>query len=377
MAAGLLPAPLPQHGEQMRRNRYRQAALAVALAFTVSRSAGAQDSYPQIDVGARLHQQFVWFDNSEYGGAAGMESGFLLRRARIEVDAWLTDRIFLRVQPSFEGGKNRLRLRDAYVEVWLSPPGGSTGLSVRVGQEKRPFGRYELTSSNNLPSIERGAGEGLLDQSSNGLFGDNGFLSHDVGASLQLKTKLGPRGLFVKGGVYNGEGESELDVNASKSFGFRATVDVVSELDVGGSFFSHDGIVTSGAVTDSSFTNQAWGVDAQWGAVGSPGLVVIADYMWGEDATTARVPLRGLSLVGAYHFRLDSSWLYAVEPALRFDRSDPNADVDENETTIMTAGVNFYLSEDAQMRVAYERQSFDAPASPPIGGVRTALTVHF
>ncbi|MGH7658559.1 MAG: hypothetical protein ACREL6_10035, partial [Gemmatimonadales bacterium] len=117
--------------------------------------------------------------------------------------------------------------------------------------------------------------------------------------------------------------------------------------------------------------------DAQWGAAGDPGLFVVGDYMWGENATAAKVPLRGLSLVGAYHFRLGSRWLHAVEPALRFDLSDPDTDVDDNETTIVTAGVNVYLSEDAQLRVAYERQSFNAPASPSIGGVRTALTVHF
>ena len=42
-----------------------------------------------------------------------------------------------------------------------TPGAGKTLLFLRGGQEKRPFGRYELTSSNNLPSIERGAGAGI------------------------------------------------------------------------------------------------------------------------------------------------------------------------------------------------------------------------
>ena len=59
-----------------------------------------------------------------------------------------------------------------------------------MGQEKRPFSRYELTSSNNLPSIERGAGRGLPGKASNDIFGDNGFLSHDVGAARDRDLKL-------------------------------------------------------------------------------------------------------------------------------------------------------------------------------------------
>ena len=124
------------------------------------------------------------------------------------------------IQPSFEGGRNLssrgddlyvhaggagggtpvltcrttgrsgLRLRDAYIDVRFSPEAEQERLVPPGGQEKRPFSRYELTSSNNLPSIERGAGQGLLARASNDLFGGAGFLSHDVGASVRLEHKL-------------------------------------------------------------------------------------------------------------------------------------------------------------------------------------------
>lgn len=351
---------------------------AVLLAVPAAHLA-AQATYPQMKVAGRLQEQFYYFDNSDYAGT-GPKSEFLLRRARIQVDGWLTDRIYLIVQPSFEDGSRRLRLRDAYVDVLLSRPGAKTTLALRAGQEKRPFGRYELTSSNNLPSIERGAGPGLVKASSNDLFGGNGFISHDIGAALRFQTKLDDtRGLFIQGGVYNGEGETKADVNASKSFGVRATVDVVPGLNVGGALFSHDGIVDVGGTPDSSFTNMAYGIDAQWGKVGDPGLYLVGDYMWGEDATAAKAGLRGLSLVGAWHIRMTrpDAWLYAVEPAVRFDFSDPDTDVSDNGTTIVTAGVNFYLSKNAQFRVAYERQGFQAPGAQAISGVRSAMTVHF
>lgn len=358
----------------------RLSMLVSAVLLTVpATQLAAQATYPQIEVAGRLQEQFYYFDNSDYAGA-GPKSEFLLRRARIQVDGWLTDRVYLIIQPSFEDGSRRVRLRDAFVDILLSRPGSKTSLALRAGQEKRPFGRYELTSSNNLPSIERGAGPGLLKASSNDLFVGNGFMSHDIGAALRFQTKLDEtRALFIQGGVYNGEGETKFDVNAAKSFAVRATVDVAPRLNVGGAIFSHDGIVDVGGTPDSSFTNMAYGIDAQWGKVGDPGLYVVGDYMWGEDATEAKAGLRGLSLVGAWHIRMTrpGAWLYAVEPAARFDFSDPDTDVDDNGTTIVTAGVNFYVSRNAQVRVAWERQSFQAAGAQAINGVRSAVTVHF
>ena len=85
------------------------------------------------------------------------------------------------IQPSFEGGRNLssvattctstevpagggtptitcrttgrsgLRLRDAYIDVRFSKEASKSALYLRAGQEKRPYSRYELTSSTNLP----------------------------------------------------------------------------------------------------------------------------------------------------------------------------------------------------------------------------------
>ena len=108
------------------------------------------------------------------------------------------------IQPSFEGGRNLsnvattctstavlrrrhadvtcrttgrsgLRLRDAWIDVRFSPEASKGAFYLRAGQEKRPYSRYELTSSNNLPSIERGAGQGLLPRGSNDLFSAHGL----------------------------------------------------------------------------------------------------------------------------------------------------------------------------------------------------------
>jgi phosphate-selective porin O/P len=374
----------------------------VALLTTIAAgSAGAQTTYPNVKLTGRLQEQFYYFDNEPYAATVGPKDNFFTRRARIEARGQISENVTVYIQPSFEGGRNLtnlvttctgtplvcrttgrsgLRLRDAWIDVRFSPADAKGALYLRAGQEKRPYSRYELTSSNNLPSIERGAGQGLLPRASNDLFGANGFLSHDVGASVRYEYKLDDlRLVTLKLGAYNGQGESLNDVNNKKSFGARATVSVTPKLDIGGNWFAHDGIVTVGATIDSAFTNYAWGVDAQWGKPGDEGLFVLGEYLDGNDATPVKNKIRGVQGLAAYNYRFKSptSWLYAVEPSFRFDLADPNTNVDNDRATLITAVLGIYMSSRAQLRVAYERESFQGDVTPSISGVRSALTVNF
>jgi hypothetical protein len=336
----------------------------------------AQVTYPNVRVAGRLQTQMYYFGNEDYAAATGPQSNMFVRRARIQVNGQITETVSLVIQPSFEEGSTRLRLRDAYIDVGFKRGEPNTRLTLRMGQEKRPFGRYELLSSNNLPSIERGAGKGLVKFSSNDLFTAAGFVSHDVGASLILNSKLGEtQALTFQAGVYTGAGESKNDVNDAKSFGVRATVGVTPKINLGASYFSHDGINAA----DSSYKNNAFGVDAQWGRPGDEGLFVVGDYMRGESLTDNSINMQGISLVGAYHIRMKdpNAFLYAIEPAVRFDMADPDTDTDDDGGSIITAALNVYLSSRAQIRVAYENQSFQASGLNSISGVRTAFTVNF
>jgi len=372
--------------------------------------AQAQTTYPSVKVTGRLQEQFYYFDNEDYASVVGAKSNFFTRRARIEARGNISENVVVYIQPSFEGGRNLtnvattctstavpaaggtpvitcrttgrsgLRLRDAWIDVRFTKEGNPGAFYLRAGQEKRPYSRYELTSSTNLPSIERGGGQGLQARASNDLFAGAGFLSHDVGASLRYEYKLNDLQLVtIKLGAYNGQGESLNDVNDRKSFGARATASVTPKIDVGASWFAHDGITTVGGVPDSTFTNYAWGVDAQYGKPGEEGLFALGEYLSGTDATAAKSKLRGIQGLAAYNYRLKSptSWLYAIEPAFRFDYADPNTDVDGDRSTLITAVLGFYISSKAQIRVAYERQSFQGTDVPSISGIRSALTVNF
>lgn len=355
-----------------------------ALLLVVSADLAAQVTYPSVKIQGRLQTQAYYFGNEDYAASTGSQSNMFVRRARIQANVQITETVFATIQPSFEDGSTRLRLRDAYIDVGFQRGEPATRFTLRMGQEKRPFGRYELFSSNNLPSLERGAGKGLVKASSNDLFTTHGFLSHDVGAALLVRHKLGEaatQALTFQAGVYNGAGESKNDVNDAKSFGVRATVGVTPKLNVGASYFSHDGIVTPPAATapDSSYKNTAFGIDASWGLPGDEGLFLVGDFMSGESSVDNNIKIQGISLVGAWHIRMKdpNAFLYGLEPAVRFDLQDPDTDTDDDGSTLISGGINVYFSSRAQLRAMYEVQSFQASGAESISGVRTAFTVNF
>lgn len=383
------------------------ASLAAIFTLAAVQQTAAQTTYPNVKLTGRLQEQFYFFGNEDYASTTGPQSNFFTRRARIEARGQINEYITVYIQPSFEGGRSisgsnscspvivdnplpdtvsvnctfsgtgGVRLRDAWIDVRLSKPETKTAFIIRAGQEKRPFSRYELLSSNNLPSIERGGGRGLIASQSNDLFGGAGFLAHDVGAHARVEHKLDATGRMVilTAGVYNGRGESVNDNNNAKSFGVRATADVYSKLGIGAAVFSHDQIVGA----DSSFRNTAWGVDAQWNKVGEPGLFALVEYLSGERPVVGTPRMRGLQALAAYNIRMKSptSWLYAIEPSIRVDLADPDTDVDDNGSTLITATLGFYASSRAQFRVGFESQSFQASGAKSISGIRSALTVNF
>jgi hypothetical protein len=327
----------------------------------------------------------------------------------VEARGQIAENVSVYIQPSFEGGRplsatttctstpvppgggtptvtcrttgrSGLRLRDAYIDLRLTTEGRPTTVYLRGGQEKRPFSRYELISSVNLPSIERGAGQGLPGRASNNLFEAAGFLSHDVGASLRLEHELDDhRQVTFKVGAYNGQGESLNDVNDRKSFGARGTVTVAPKLDVGASWFAHDGIVTSDGVADSSATNQAFDLDAQYGKPGDPGLFALMEYLQGTDATPAGARMRGFQVLAAYNVKPAGlpAWLSGIEPSLRLDLADPDTDAPDDRVTTLTAAFGLYFTSRAWFRVAYERQDLQAAGAESVGGIRSMLAVSF
>jgi len=268
-----------------------RSALSLALlALVAVGTAAAQTTYPNVKLTGRLQAQFYDFnngDNAIYQGLSGSarapESSFLIRRARITVKGNLAENVSFVIQPNYTTGQSGVTLKDAYIDVAFNKPEAKNGIALRVGQFKRFFGRYELTSSNNLPSLERGAYRGLVPVSSNDLAVGNGFEAHDLGAGL-MYTGLASK-LAVMGAVMNGNlSPNNVDLNNGKSMYARATYAVTPKLSIGASYADHDFVQQPDTAfpADSSARNAAYGLDAAWSAPGNEGLYAMVDYLNGE-----------------------------------------------------------------------------------------------
>ena len=365
-------------------------AAAAVLAFTLVPAAPAQA--PTVQVQGRIQVQYRLSsgDSTSNYNDALVSNGFEVRRLRIQTNVRFGDNMTLSIVPSFEMGA--LRMRDAFLRVGLTPR-----IGVTIGQEKSPFQRYELNSSNTLPSIERGlrilrlgGKEGLND-----LLAVNGYVSQDLGAFVDFAA---PDNRFtVKVGLQNGSRESAADVNNAKSFFGRATAIVTTNADdqpmlqVGVSLGSRDRAVCNacaGTITwfaDSSKQTSAFGLDLEYGGF-RPGLHVFADFATGDNvrasdriavgrntanvrntADSNVVKFLGFSLIGAYRMNTagpDTRVVKMIEPALRIDYLDPNTDLDEDQGLLITPVLNVYFANTVVLRAGLDLYSYkDAAAA--------------
>lgn len=347
----------------------------------------AQAQAPTVQVQGRIQVQYRMSsgDSSANYNPLQVSNVFEVRRLRIQTNVRFGDNITLSIQPSFEMAA--LRMRDAYLRVGLSPR-----LGVTIGQEKSPFQRYELNSSNNLLSIERGVRilrlggrEGLND-----LLSANGYASHDLGAFVDFAAP--DNKVTVKVGVQNGSRESAPDVNSAKSFYGRGTATVMTNTDnqpvlqLGASFASRDRAIcqtVAGAnctayFADSSKRTTAFGLDAEWGGF-RPGFHVFADFATGDNvaiadrkatgrntgnldsASTPIATFMGLSLIGAYRVNTsgpDTRLIKFFEPALRVDYLDPDTDTGNNEGILITPVLNIYFANSVVLRAGFDFYSY-------------------
>jgi hypothetical protein len=347
--------------------------LLAALCLIAAAPAAAQDRFPAISFEGRLQQQFYWLDNAPHADEVGPRNGFFTRRARIEAQAKLSERVYVVIEPSYEGGRvEGLSLKDAYVDVLLTEPRTDPPLTLRIGQSKRPFGRYESMSSKNLPSIERGAGLGLVERALNDLADAEHLVGRDVGVLFIARIK---ERLLVEAGIYNGEGESApRDVNDAKTFAVRLGLEPAGRLNVGAAVVSHEGLVDSVGPT---VRHHGWGLDAGWGAPGERGLFLLTEFLSAEHFAMAPARLRGGLLVVAYNIPVERDALHSIEPVLRLDIADPDAELPRDHSTLIGAGLGLYLTDKAQFRLLFERQTFADPSLASVAGVRTALTARF
>ena len=117
------------------------------LSATMTQKAASQvqvnSTARQITLTGRVQTQF---NTTSVAGEPGSE--ILIRRARFTADVVVNDFVSGRFMPEF--GEGEAQLRDAWLRLTFSP-----SFRLTLGQFKRPFDLFELTSSTQILVIER------------------------------------------------------------------------------------------------------------------------------------------------------------------------------------------------------------------------------
>lgn len=268
--------------------------------------------------------------------------------ATLVIDDWITGM----VEPDFALG--RLQIRQAWMELGFHPAFG-----VRGGQWKKPFSLIQLTSSAQIPMIERNVRiRGLEDALAEGLPAGTltefrgsalpgeeqallevlGYDAYDLGAAV--RGRMGGFGYEV--GVFNGTGSDRRDENDGKSLAGRATYTLPTSypvtVGVGGS--RRDLLVDVEEVTVTEH-GTAWEADLEVGAYRRPGVWLLAEYAQGDNLVAG--DFRGSQAVATYYVPTGAARIEGVEPVFRWSYGDPDTAIDGDAGMLFTPGLNLHF----------------------------------
>lgn len=285
-------------------------------------------------LGGRMHAQYSASTVPE------AVNDFFLRRVRLIADISVSDFLRARVQPDFAGGKTQLQ--DAYVRLNLSDAFG-----VSVGQLKRAFDLFELSSSTDLSVIERdGRVEGV-----SGCTGVSGVCSYSrlteelafAGRDQGLRVDVTGASLSFQGTMTNGTGVNVSDDNDAKSYSGRLTAAATSGMNVSGQYGVHDHV---GADGRSAYA-RAWSADIEVGGW-RDGLHVQAAVASGDnwkelDPAGEAATFTAVQAVASYFVPLDGQRFDGIEPLARVSYADPDGATPDDGAIIITPGLMLYV----------------------------------
>jgi hypothetical protein len=303
------------------------------------------------------------FDTTTVDGEP--ETAWELRRARLAFRMYAAGWIRADLEGDF--GRGRARLTDGFVQLAFDPR-----FTIRAGQFKKPFDTLELTSSRELLLTERdGLPRGASLPTPTGLSGDMGFSDRDVG--VEWRGRFGRATLIA--GFWNGAGTSAED-DDGKQVAARAEI----AAPVGWRVIGAWGGIRRSAPADDEGAGSSWAngfeVAAGYGRYAEPGAKVLLQAMFGEGPPAEEPPadqpdFRALQAVAAWHVAVHTvPYLIGVEPAARLGWADPDSDVDDDEATLLSGGINLYHHEHVKTQLHVDH------VSPAEGDGETAVRLQ-
>ncbi|MBW3552358.1 MAG: OprO/OprP family phosphate-selective porin [Gemmatimonadetes bacterium] len=291
---------------------------------------------------AQVQSNTTSIGDDELGEGNGpATAAFETRRIRFGTAFAFEDWITGVLEVDFGGGA--ASLTDAYIDVELSEAFG-----VAAGQQKKPFGLFELTSNTKILTIERtarirGLEEylGALPGDAHTLLDEGRYLGRDIG--VVVHGEAGRVG--YAGGVFNGSGPNAREELGSKAYAGRLALGVTEAVVVGAAV-SRQPTGRDGPDGDE-LIGTAWAIDAELGGFREPGMHLMAEVMGGDGPALtpgAEMPRMLGAQAAAGWFVQRTGRVEGVEPVLRVSWGDPDTDADSEAGALITPGVNLYFT---------------------------------
>jgi len=328
--------------------------------------------------------QAMWSHSSIDNGDPSNE--FLLRRARLAIKLSVNDWVSGMVEPDFAVVDQKVELKDAYFK--MEP---SDHLAIVVGQTKRRFDIFELTSSTQMLIIERDGRIGRVKVPSYSLLTESlGYADRDIGVFVMAHDEK--ERFNVEAGLTNGTGANKKAELGEKAFQGRVSLKPIADRD----------LTINVGTSVKPFANGATAVDSievkyaaafegslEYGNFKSgphvqAGVVVGTkhdDYNLATDESPSFTAFQGIATYKRAF--ADTKWFEAIEPLIRVSYADPNTDVDDDGGILVTPGVNLFLvgrtrlALNADIFLPQESSLPMAPAEKTEVGVKAATWLYW
>jgi hypothetical protein len=360
--------------------------LAALAASTGAAQQVASRTGASLHIGGLVQGQYNTTSVDSVDGDAVPGTEFVLRRARVTVDATFNDLLSVRLEPDYGVAPGVpagvFTVRDAWVRLTFG-----TGVRATVGQFKRPFDLFELQPvASNLVAERTGLVRGIracgvllgvcsLSSISRGLL----YSNRDVG--IMLDGAAIPRRLQYAVALTNGQLAGVRETGDGKQLTGRLAVTALPGVVVGGNVtmkdYRHVDPDDSSAVTTRHAIG--WGADMEIGRE-DRGPHVMAGVIGGDNwrevvGPTEVATFLTAQVIATWRVPLTQRWITAIEPVGRASWADPSERLDGNEGWLVTPGVIVHL--DGRNRLHLNADVWLPKAGKTEYGFISQLNVYF